>query len=291
MTIQSELVDEAAAALLQRIGERVRHARTRAGLARRVLSDRSGVSQRYLAQLEAGEGNISILLLFRVAQALGLRVESLVGENTADLEDLDRLIALYETAAPAERSAALRALTPSNREFRICLIGLRGAGKSTLGQAMARIVGLPFLELTAEIERDCGIPAGEIMALYGPDGYRTFEAEALARIANSTDRVVLAASGGVVANPETYSMLLSRFHTVWLKASAEEHMDRVRAQGDTRPMAGNPAAMAQLKSLLVHRAPLYAQAGADLDTSGSTFGASLEALVALLRDRGWTGEN
>jgi len=285
--------DGAVDRLLKRVGERVRKARENQGISRRSLSELSGVSQRYLAQLEAGEGNISIGLLKRIALALDLRIEWLVGEDDPWTSQIPRVADLFRSADRSVQDSVLRALAPGRttptQGHRICLIGLRGAGKSTLGRLAARSLDIPFLELNDEIERLGGMPVGEIMELYGQDGYRRLEVDALDRVADSHDRVILAAAGGVVAEPETLDKLLAKFHTIWIRTSAQEHMDRVRAQGDERPMAGNPEAMAQLKSLLTGRAALYQRAQAHLDTSGVSADASLQQLLDLIGQRSFLG--
>lgn len=280
--------DDASTRLIARVGERVRRAREQKGLPRRVLSDVSGVSPRYLAQLEAGEGNISIGLLHRVAVALDQPLEWLVSEEDAWDSEALQVAELYRQADPQARARAMEILTPrALRARRICLIGLRGAGKSTLGARAGRELGLPFVELNREIEETTGMPIAEVMALYGQDGYRDLEAEALERVTQAHDAMILAVAGGLVAEPETYARLLAQFHTVWLRAEPEEHMARVRAQGDERPMAGNPQAMAQLRALLASREPLYARAEAQLDTSGKTEAAALDELLDLIRRRGF----
>ncbi|MBS8226488.1 helix-turn-helix transcriptional regulator [Vannielia litorea] len=281
--------------LIGRVGERVRKARELRGLPRRVVSELSGVSPRYLAQLEAGEGNISIGLLKRVAIALDHRIEWLVGEDDPWTSEAMRVADLFASATAETRARVLDMLSPEPparlRGQRICLIGLRGAGKSTLGEALGARLGLPFIELNREIEEQSGMPVNEVMALYGQEGYRKLEAQAVSRITATHEALILAVAGGIVAEPDTYKSLLAQFHTVWLKASPEEHMGRVRAQGDTRPMAGNPEAMEQLKSILRSREALYERAEAQLDTSGRTFETTLDALEALVHERGFlTGE-
>lgn len=247
--------DAAVSRLMRQVGERVRASRKEKGMPRRVLSEISGVSPRYLAQLEAGEGNISIGLLQRIAMALDQRIDWLVRED-----------------APADAS----------RGQRICLIGLRGAGKSTLGALVGDALGIPFVELNSEIEAQAGMPVAEVMALYDQEGYRKLEARALDRIVATRETLVLAVAGGIVTEPETFKTLLGHFHTIWLKTSPEEHMSRVGQQGDERPMAGNPEAMEQLKSILTSREALYEQAPARLDTSGKTAGQSLAELLAII---------
>lgn len=283
--------DRAVTDLMLQVGERVRKARERKGIPRRVLSEMSGVSPRYLAQLESGAGNISIGLLKRVALALDHRIEWLVGEDDPWSSEALRVAELFRSADRKTQEQVLRTLDPepeaSQRASRVCLIGLRGAGKSTLGRMAGTALDIPFVELNREIEAHGGMEIAEIMGLYGPEGYRTLEAEALSRIIATHDRMILAVAGGIVAEPRTYQTLLTRFHTIWLKAAPDEHMQRVRAQGDERPMAGNPEAMTQLRSLLTSREMLYDRAEARLDTSGQTPDASLKQLLALIAERGF----
>jgi len=284
-----ESADAAVSELMERVGERVRRARDRKGIPRRVLSEISGVSPRYLAQLEAGEGNISIGLLQRVSIALGYRIDWLIGEDDPWSSEAVRVADLYRSAAPDVQRQVLKTLvqspTAATRARRICLVGLRGAGKSTLGQMAGSALGLPFVELNDEIERQSGIPLGEVMALYGQEGYRQLEAQAVNKVIAGYDTLVLAVAGGIVEQPETYNMLLGYFHTIWIKTTPDEHMSRVRAQGDERPMAGNPEAMEQLKSILTGREAQYQKALFQLDTSGQSPEVSLAALLDMIRDR------
>ncbi len=281
--------DETVAALMIRVGERVRKARERKGIPRRVLSDMSGVSPRYLAQLEAGDGNISIGLLQRVAIALDHRIEWLISEEDPWTSEALRIMDLYRVASADVRKRVMQMLNPepdeAMRAHRVCLIGLRGAGKSTLGAMAGKALGIPFVELNREIEEQAGMPVNEVLALYGQEGYRKLEAQAIGRVVATHESMILAVAGGIVAEPDTYKMLLSRFHTVWVKAAPREHMMRVLAQGDTRPMSGNPEAMEQLKSILVSREPLYERALAQLDTSGKSIETSLAELIELIRER------
>jgi XRE family aerobic/anaerobic benzoate catabolism transcriptional regulator len=270
--------------LLASVGERVRSARARMGLSRRLLAEKSGVSQRYLAQLETGQGNISIGLLLRVADALNFRIEWLVAEEDPWSSEIVMISSLLRSATRAQRERVLEILVPENpglkRASRIALIGLRGAGKSTLGRLVAAELGIPFKELNEDIEEASGMPAGEVIALYGPEGYRHLERQSLERIVATHDRLVLAVAGGIVSQPETFNYMLRNFHTIWLKAEPEEHMARVRGQGDERPMAGNPDAMQELRNILTSREALYSRAEAHVNTSKASLKDSLAAVLA-----------
>lgn len=280
--------------VMQRVGARVRKARELKGIPRRVLSEKSGVSPRYLAQLEAGDGNISIGLLQRVAAALDHRIEWFVGQDDPWTSETLRIADLYRYATAEKRQRAMEALSTQSpgqlRAQRICLIGLRGAGKSTLGAMAGQVLHVPFMELNIEIEEHAGMPVSEVVALYGQEGYRQLESQALSRIIATHDSVILAAAGGIVAAPDTFKTLLAHFHTIWVKASPEEHMSRVHSQGDTRPMAGNPEAMNQLRSILKSREPLYERAVVQLDTTGKPLQTSADDLVKLIREMGFLKE-
>lgn len=272
---------------LSSLGRRVREAREQRGMARKVLSRAADVSERYLAQLEAGEGNASVVLLRRVAAALGLRIGDLLDPMTDIAEQ--RLIRRFLDSLPPERlQEALRRLTAefgqdvSVRRRRITLIGLRGAGKTTLGQALARSLRRPLVELDKEIEREAGISLSEIFLLYGQAGYRRIERRCLERIIHSQDEVVLTVGGGIVSEAETYNLLLLNCYTVWVKAKPEEHMARVIAQGDTRPMAGHAEAMDDLRNILTAREPLYSKADVMLDTSDRSIETSFADLQQAL---------
>ena len=273
-------------AFVARVGERVKQLRLQKAISRRVLSEQSGVSQRYLAQLETGSGNISIGLLFKVAAALGHKPDWLLAEDDPWDSEFLEFANLYRTAEPNRRSKALEALHPGSsgetKADRICLIGLRGAGKSTLGQLVADDLGVEFLELNRVIESQSGIAVSEVMALYGQEGYRQLERKALDTIVENNSSVVLAVGGGIVSEPETFGQLLREFHTVWLKASPEEHMERVRQQGDNRPMAGNPKAMDELKSILTSREYLYSRADNMVDTNARSVSQSRADLLTIV---------
>ena len=285
-TLEEKEVRLALTHLREHIAQRVRDARSQLKMSRRVLAQTSGVSQRYLAQLESADGNISIALLLRVAMALNLPLDGLLKAPNPMVEDLTKLSMLYQKADAQLRFAVMEQLESKQitdeRANRICLVGLRGAGKSTIGALAAESIGVPFLELNNEIETMAGMPVGEIIGLYGQAGYRKLEQEALLQVSRSHDRILMAAAGGVVEDTETHNMLMSRFHTIWLRASPDEHMARVRDQGDERPMAGHPAAMEQLKRLLADRESAYSRADAQLFTSGLTLSQSLERLIELI---------
>ena len=283
--LDPSMLEASAAALINQVAQRVHAARKAKHYSRRELSERSGVSPRYLAQLEGGEGNISIGLLQRLALVLDQPIDELVGSHEASASEVAHLVARYRSADAATRARVLSVLDPvllrERKSERVCLIGLRGAGKSTLGTLLAEATQAPFIELNAEIERGAGIPIGEIIALYGEEGYRTLEADTLKEIISTHERVILAVAGGLVEEPNTFAEVLGRFHTIWLKADPTEHMGRVREQGDLRPMAGNPRAMERLREILIARESRYGQAEHHLDTSGKTVDTSLSELIAL----------
>ena len=258
------------------LGKRVRQARSRRGMTRKMVAREAEVSERHLAQLEAGEGNVSIVLLRRIAAALSVSlVELFSPEIEQPLEK--QVIQRFLERLPAHRleEVVLRLKRDfgeeeSARRMRIALIGLRGAGKSTLGSRLARETNNPFIELDHEIEKDTGMPLAEIFSLYGQSGYRAIEKRTLERVLREHDRAVLSVGGGVVSENETYDYLLSHYYTIWIKAQPEEHMSRVIAQGDFRVMAGNDRAMEDLRRILEAREPLYRKADMSLDTSGDS---------------------
>ena len=240
------------AAYLSQLGGRVREWRAAHGTTRKDLAAASGISERYLAQLESGAGNISILLLRKVARAMGVPVESLVREASLETRP-------------------------------IALLGLRGAGKSTLGAKLAEALHVPFVELDREVEKEAGAALGEVFSMYGQDAFRRFERRALERVLSTNQRPVIATGGGLVTDPGTYELLLERCRCVWLKASPGEHMARVIAQGDMRPFKGRSAALGEIEKLLADRNRLYGRAELVLDTSGKTPKASLAELKELLK--------
>jgi len=234
-------------AYLARLGERVRAWRGEQRMTRKQLAAASGVSERYLAQLEAGQGNMSVLLLRKVARAMRVSVERLVREE-------------------------------DGQQKPVALLGLRGAGKSTLGTKLAEALKLPFVELDLEVEKEAGAPLGEVFAMYGQDAFRRFERRALERVLAEHAQAVIATGGSLVTDPGTYELLLERCRCIWLKAAPEEHMSRVIAQGDMRPFKGRSAALDEIRKLLADRDRLYGRAGATVDTSGKTVRQSLADL-------------
>jgi len=223
---------------LQQLGERVRAWRAEHATTRRALASASGVSERFLAQLEAGQGNISVLRLRALARAMRVPLESLVRET--------------------------------QKEELVALVGLRGAGKSTLGAKLAAELDLPFVELDREVEIEAGARLGEVFAMYGQDAYRRFERRALERVLDEHERAVIATGGSLVTDKANYELLLQRCRCVWLSAAPEEHMQRVIAQGDMRPFKGRSAALDEIRTLLADRDRLYSRAHATVDTSGKT---------------------
>jgi XRE family aerobic/anaerobic benzoate catabolism transcriptional regulator len=293
VNFQGEVIDGGARsddAFIAKVGVRVRQVRQRKGMTRRALSETSGVSQRYLAQLENGDGNISIGLLHKIAQALDHRIEWLVAAEDPWSSETERFAQLFASAPAGARQKVLEILSAAEparlRRQRIALIGLRGAGKSTLGPRLGSALGWPFIELNRDIEEQSGMPVNDVMALYGQEGYRRLERQALERVVATSDSVVLAVAGGIVSEPATFSLLLRCFHTIWLKAPPETHMRRVAEQGDHRPMAGNPKAMDELKSILLSREALYAQAEASVDTEGRSVEESERDLIEAVRRLG-----
>ncbi len=276
--------------VITRLSRRVRSARKAQGMPRRVLSEKSGVSPRYLAQLEAGEGNISVMLLQRVAAALEVKIEDLLCGEAALSRDAQHVGQLYQTANPDTQQDVLKLLAARSsanmRAQRVCLIGVRGAGKSTLGRKAAAALNIPFVELAAEVEARAGVPVATIMAEQGEDAYRAFEREAVDDIIRKNERLILAASGGVVSQMQTYERLKSYFHTIWISTSPAEHIARIREQGDLRPMEGHAQMMEHLKTMLSMRAPLYAQTLAQVNTSNRPEQSSVnDVLTTISKNR------
>ena len=274
-------------AFLKAIGERVRKARQRRNITRKALADRSGVSERYLAQLESGLGNVSVLVLRDVGLGLDLPADALLRDANDESPEIGLIQQLLRNMTPQRlahaRELLLRDLRddPRQRASRIALVGLRGAGKTTLGEKLAESLDRPFIELDREIEREAGTGLSEIFLLYGQQGYRRYERRCLEQVLASGHACVIATGGSIVSDPSTYDLLLSTCYTIWLRATPEEHMERVIAQGDMRPMAGRAQAMDDLRRILQSRTGLYARADATVDTAGKNVRQSLAALKQL----------
>ena len=261
---------------LRFLGKRVRQLRNRREMTRKVVAQQADVSERHLAQLEAGEGNVSIVLLRRIAGALHVSLADLFAAETTAPAERETILQFLDRL-PAHRledvvARLTRDFVPEEemRRQRIALIGLRGAGKSTLGARLAAQRNVPFVELDREIEKETGMPLAEIFSLYGQSGFRSIEKRTLERVLAEYGRIVLSVSGGIVSEKENYDYLLANCYTVWVKAQPEEHMSRVIAQGDFRAMAGSDRAMEDLRRILEAREPLYRKADLHLDTSGAS---------------------
>jgi XRE family aerobic/anaerobic benzoate catabolism transcriptional regulator len=279
------------APLLEALGQRVKLLRARRGMPRRVLAAAADVSERHLANLESGLGNVSVLVLAQVAAALDCPLAELLGDETTASPEWLMIRNLLRGRRAAELDEAHKALAAlfggaaaPRRADRIALIGLRGAGKSTLGRMAAARLEMPFVELGREITRLAGCSPSEIQALYGPNAYRRYERQALQEVLRSHPACVIATAGGLVADAATYDLLLTNCLTVWLRASPEEHMNRVIAQGDLRPMADNAEAMEDLRLILEGRAAFYAKADLIYDTGGKTLEESFAGFMAALQE-------
>jgi XRE family transcriptional regulator, aerobic/anaerobic benzoate catabolism transcriptional regulator len=278
---------EAETGFLERLGQRVRTMRALRGMSRKVLAKVSGISERYIAQLEGGKGNVSIVLLRRVANAMGAPLEDIIPGN--EQPDWPVIRDLLRKATPDQIAQAKDILSnggsaPLWRAFSgIALIGLRGAGKSTLGKMLAEQIGWSFVELNKEIERQNGLEVAEIINLYGQEGFRRMEQATLVQLLARKELMVLATGGGIVSEPVTFDLILKSFYTIWLKAEPEEHMARVRKQGDLRPMADDRSAMAELRNILVSREPLYTRANAMVDTAGLSVDAAATRLAEAVK--------
>lgn len=274
---------------LRLLGDSVRAARARRGMTRKTLAQDSGVSERFLAQLETGAGNASILVLRQIAQALDLPLEAMLPNGRQEASELTQAIELLrrldsENLAEANEILLQQFGKPAagERAGRIALIGLRGAGKSTIGKLLAEKLGLPFFELDRLIEQESGVSLSMIFDMYGQSGFRRLERRCFDELLNSRRQFILATGGSLVSEPATYSRLLSRCYTIWLRATPQEHMSRVVAQGDMRPMAQNPEAMSDLERILAEREQLYSRADATVDTSQRSVEEVLDGCLKVL---------
>jgi len=275
--------DPYANAFAAAIGAIVRLSRAKRGMTRRQLAEQSGTSERYLAQIEGGQGNPSVIVLKAIAEALDVSIVDLLPRTDGRSETLERIVDVLQRMPQSELPAIAdliegRAAPLADRACRIALVGLRGAGKSTLGERLAEAMGAPFIELNRMVEREYGASIPDLIEIAGITTFRRYERACLERVIGNHEAAVIAAAGGIVANPDTYALLLRRTHTVWLKAKPDEHMRRVMAQGDFRPMARNREAMADLVAILEARRDDYARAEAVLDTSGNTVDESFAKL-------------
>jgi XRE family aerobic/anaerobic benzoate catabolism transcriptional regulator len=276
---------------LATLGERVRTLRARRGLTRRAVAQAAQVSERHLANLESGTGNASILILLQVAQALQCSIFELLGDVTTSSPEWLLIRELLSTRNEAELRRVRLQLgemfgshgDEKARSNRIALVGLRGAGKSTLGQRLADDLGFPFIELSREIEKFAGCSISEIHNLYGTNAYRRYERRALEEAIQIYPEVVIATPGGLVSDSATFNEVLTHCFTVWLQAKPEDHLGRVAAQGDMRPMAGSKEALEDLKRILEGRSAFYAKADLSFDTSAQPLEDSFLALRVQIR--------
>lgn len=278
--------DQHAPAGSHEIARRIRSARARAGFTRKQLAAASGASERYLAHLEAGTGNPSVEMLLAISDALGIAMADLLPLGGERDPTVAQAAGLLRRLPPERIGEALtwlgeRPAGSVEKARRIALIGLRGAGKSALGQALAERLEVPFFEVSKEVERRYGGAIGVLLEINGPSALRRYEAEVLDDICRRHPAAVIGAPGAIVADGKLYDQLLESFWSVWLQASPDDHMNRVVAQGDLRPMTGNRAAMNDLKSILAAREADYARADASLDTSNQGFGQTLDLLESI----------
>jgi XRE family transcriptional regulator, aerobic/anaerobic benzoate catabolism transcriptional regulator len=278
-----------AAVFLAAIGREVRRNRAKRGMTRRQLAQASETSERYLAQIESGTGNPSVSVLRGIAQALDLPASALLPETGARTADLGAILDLLAQVPAGELPALTKEIASrvaqragADRARRITLVGLRGAGKSTLGRMLAQHLGWPFIELDRRVAEDYGASVPDLIEMAGTATFRRHERSALERLLAEHEAAVITTAGGIVSNPETYALLLRHSHTIWIKARPEEHMSRVMAQGDFRPMAQNRAAMADLVAILEARRADYARAEAEVDTSGDSVEQSFSKLLRIV---------
>jgi len=283
------VVAQGEAAFLAAIGSEVRRSRAKRGMTRRQLAQASQTSERYLAQIESGVGNPSVSVLRAIAQALDLPCAALLPEAGARTAALGAILDLLAQVPEGELPALAKDIEThvarpdsADRARRIALVGLRGAGKSTLGRMLAQHLGWPFIELDRVVEEDYGASIPDLIEMAGTATFRRQERSALDRIITAHESAIITTAGGIVANPETYALLLRRSHTIWIKARPEDHMSRVMAQGDFRPMAQNRAAMADLVAILEARRADYSRAEAAIDTSGEAIEQSFAKLLPIV---------
>lgn len=290
MTEKSQNNGEPNIDFLQEIGNRVRGLRANRGMTRKMLARDSSISERYLADIEQGKGNISINLLRQVSQALATNLEELLPKATKQTPELSLINEFISHLSREKQQAALQLLyqnfsSLSNTQTRIALIGLRGAGKTTLGQLLQKRQNVPFIQLAQEIENISGMPISEILELSGQSGYRRLEEKALFTTLNEHEACCIETGGSIVAELNNLNILLSTCLVIWIRTSPNEHMERVVDQGDLRPMANNNEAMEDLERILKERTPYYEKAHAVLDTSGQTIEQSYKQLLHIIQDQ------
>ena len=270
------------------MASRIRAARARIGMTRKQLAAASGASERYLAHLEAGTGNPSVEILQAIAEALGIALVDLLplgGERSEEMAHAASLLRRLHQDRVAEAIAWLQrpVVGEGGKAQRIALVGLRGAGKSSLGLELAKRLRQPFFEISTEVERLYGGSIGVLLEMNGQSALRRYETEVLEEICRTNRAAVIAAPGAIVSDGALYDSLLNAAWSIWLEATPEDHMNRVMAQGDLRPMSGNRSAMDDLRKILEVRTPDYARADARLDTSAQDFDRTLDKLEALAR--------
>ncbi len=289
-TPMASMTDNDKNPFLAALGERVKLLRARRGLTRKALAQLAEVSERHVANVESGVGNASIQFLRQLCGVLNCSLAEMTGDETASSPDWLMIREILRGRSDEELARARTVLgdlfssttSEASRRQRIALIGLRGAGKSSLGRLLADHMGAPFVELSKQVEQLAGCSITEIHALYGQAAYRRYEQRALEDVVRQHPQVVIATPGGIVSEPATFNLLLSQCYTVWLKASPEDHMKRVLAQGDRRPMAGNREAMDDLKRILESRAQFYSKADKTIDTSDMSAAEAFEQLLEQL---------
>jgi XRE family transcriptional regulator, aerobic/anaerobic benzoate catabolism transcriptional regulator len=289
---EKNVVDETA--LLIRLGQRIRALRKERGLTIKELANSTGLSLRFLSQLEAGEGNIAVSRLAQIASVLEIRMSELLLEVEENHSKIDLLRTEIDTLliSRSEQELVLvkrlvNLALGEHQQTAVGLLGLRGAGKTTVGKKLAAKLTIPFWELDERIEDIAGLSLSEIFALHGETYYRRLETQALTEVLSRSQFAVIALPGGIVNNPEAFNLTKQHCLTIWLKARPEDHMQRVLAQGDRRPIANRPNAMAELRTILAAREPLYQQANITIDTSSLGVNKSLENALSELRQLGW----
>lgn len=275
---------------LAALGERLKLLRARRGLTRKALARLAEVSERHVANVESGVGNASIQFLRQLCMVLNCSLAEMTGDETASSADWLMIREILRGRSETELAKARSVLgelfesptSEATRRCRIALVGLRGAGKSSLGRMLAAHWHLPFIELSGVIEQLAGCSIAEIHALYGQSAYRRYEQRALEDVIQHQPQAVIATPGGIVSEPASFNFLLSHCYTIWLRATPEQHMSRVLAQGDSRPMSGNREAMEDLKRILDSRAQFYSKADCIFDTGGASVQTAFAALLGQL---------